>query len=755
MNWGKTMRPSDKNIKLALLILTMVLFACKDKKDTYRPLSKSIPLHTNIIPDDHYVGSKTCAECHAQAYEEWKGSDHDRAMELATRATVIAPFSGEEFISNGITSRFYEKDSVFYVNTEGPDGKYHDYKVIYTFGVKPLQQYLVKFPDGRYQALRTAWDVEKKQWFDLYPDFKVVHSEWLHWSRGGLNWNTMCSDCHSTNVRKNYDENTGAFNTAYSIINVSCEACHGPGKEHVNEAKNLGDDYENAHDHLFMTSNTDAKTLVNQCATCHMRREQISENYNHSGTLLDHYFPQLIEAPLYYPDGQIRDEVYVYASYLQSKMYRNGVSCKDCHDSHSTKLKFTGNKLCGQCHAPEDYNVTAHTKHPKHTAGSDCINCHMTGNTYMGIDYRRDHSFRIPRPDQSVKYGTPNACTQCHTAWTDEYAWKAYQELYGKPDSIHFSDYLAPGIAGEPHADENLIALAKDTAFPLIARASAVQALQQYPLQEKIEDFLAFLNDGSPLVKGATLDVLSEIATADFAPYILPKLKDSTRSVRVKAFYALASVPKNSIPDAFLPAYQKVSKEFDGYLKTNADFSGGQAKKAIFYQKQGDLGKARAAYEKALEIDDRNNMARTNLAQVYYQLGDYKKAEAAFEKVIEQEPEFGLTYYSLALLLAELNRPEDAIAQLLKAQKLMPDNIRVVYNLSLLYDKTNRPKKAAETLESGLVKFPDHPDLLYALAFHYYQQKNKPKAIETIEKLIRLYPNNSNFVNLYNQIKNL
>ncbi|PID70946.1 MAG: hypothetical protein CR985_02350 [Flavobacteriales bacterium] len=740
---------------LPVVVLPLSLTSCQKKESAYKPLSKHIALHTNVIPDDDYVGSKTCAECHAKAYKEWQGSDHDKAMEIATQTTVLAPFSGEQFTSNGVTSHFFKKDSSFYVNTEGPDGKYHDYKVIYTFGIKPLQQYLVQFPDGKYQALRTAWDVEKQQFFDLYPDFKIVHSEWLHWSRGGLNWNTMCSDCHSTNVRKNYEENTGTFNTQYSIINVSCEACHGPGKDHVNEAKKLGDDYKNTSSHLFMTSQTDSKTLIDQCARCHMRREQFSKNYNHSGNLPDHYFPQLIEAPLYHADGQILDEVYVYTSFLQSKMYKHGVSCKDCHNSHSTKLKFTGNNLCTRCHTPDVYDVTKHTKHPKHTKDSECINCHMTGNTYMGIDYRRDHSFRIPRPDQSIKYGTPNACTQCHIAWTNEYAWKAYQELYGKPDGIHFSDYLAPAIAGEPNADKNLMLLAQDTVFPDIARASAVSALQQYPLQEKIKDFLAFLDDESPLVKGAALDVLSEIATTDFTPYILTKLKDSTRSVRVKAFYALAPIPKNSIPDDFLPAYQKVSKEFDNYLKTNADFSGGQARKGIFYQKKGDLNQAKSAYEKALAIDNRNNMARTNLAQVYYQLRDYKKAEFVFKQIIEQEPDFGLTYYSLALLYAELNRLDEAIEQLLKARKLMPDNIRVVYNLSLLYDKTDQIKKAEDILENTLIKFPNNPDLLYALAFHYYQQKNKDKATVTIERLINLYPNNSNFVNLHHQIRNL
>ena len=337
-----------KPLILGLLIL---FFSCqKDKEVKYESFKKpttGLYAATDTIPDHAYAGDKACQKCHADAYETWKGSHHDLSMQEANRSTILADFKGEVYRSQGVTSRFFEKDGAFYANTEGPDGKNHDYKIIYVFGVTPLQQYIVQFPDGHFQCLRTAWDVKKRKWYDLYPDFKVVHSEWLHWSRGGLNWNTMCADCHSTNVQKNYDFKTHSYNTHYSIINVSCEACHGPAKKHVNLANKLGEAYK-SDGSLKMIPGIKPQELVDECGRCHMRREQISTHFNHEGNVYDHYFPQLIANGIYHEDGQILDEDYVYGSFIQSKMYHNNVTCTNCHNPHSLKLKFEGNKLCAQ-----------------------------------------------------------------------------------------------------------------------------------------------------------------------------------------------------------------------------------------------------------------------------------------------------------------------------------------------------------------------------------------------------------------------
>ncbi len=738
-----------------IFIFIISISSCKDKDSKYVATSqvdKSVFNSTALVPDSHFVGDQKCKSCHNSEYQLWKGSHHDKAMQIATDSNILGDFDNTTFKSQGISSRFFKKDNDFYVNTEGRDGEYNDYKIEYTFGIKPLQQYIVKFPDGHYQCLRTAWDTEKNKWFDLYPDFKVVHSEWLHWSRGGLNWNTMCADCHSTNVRKNYNFDSHSYNTEYALINVSCEACHGPGKTHVEQANKLGKAYK-FNGELKMTNSLDSKKLVDECARCHMRREQITANYNYEGTMLDHYFPQLIAEGLYHPDGQILDEVYVYGSFVQSKMYHNGVSCVNCHNEHSLKLKFQGNQLCTQCHMPESYSTPSHHFHKNNSEGSECINCHMTGKFYMGNDFRRDHSFRIPRPDLSLKYGTPNACTECHKDKDNQWAWDNFQKLYGELENKHFSDLLAPGITGDPNGLQSLLELANDTIYPEIARASAVKTMRNYISTASIDDMIRFLDDDSPLVRAASLDLLSEINAQDYLSYALPFLEDEKRSVRVKAFFTLASLDEMQIPEAYKAAYNKVKKEFNTSLEETADFVGGRVKKADYALRKGNLKEAIKGYESALEIDNINNMVRTNLANLYYRDGDFDKAEASFKTIIQQEPEFGQTYYSYALLLAEVTRYKEAVVQMKKAINYMPENTRLYYNISLMYDKLNDLKSAEKYVQNGLKKAPADESLLYMLAYIYSKDNKIDKAIQVAEQLIGYYPDNNNYINFLRQLK--
>ncbi len=741
-----------KRVPAFIMLTCMFLLAGCKEEETYKAVSNTdLFLSSKVIPDSHFLGDQACKECHETEFNLWRGSHHDLAMQEADSISILADFNDKIFSSQGVTSRFFKKEGDFYVNTEGPDGNYYDYKIEYTFGITPLQQYIVKFPNGHYQCLRTAWDTEQNKWFDLYPDFKIVHSEWLHWSRGGLNWNNMCSDCHSTNVRKNYDFQTDSYDTKYAIINVNCEACHGPGKQHVEDAKRMGDSYVDTGT-FEMTLNTTPKELVDQCARCHIRREQFSEFFNFEGTLLDHYFPQVIAEGLYHPDGQILDEVYVYGSFIQSKMYQNNITCNNCHDSHSLNLKFEGNKLCAQCHLPETYDTPDHHFHKENTEASQCINCHMPGKYYMVNDFRRDHSFRVPRPDLSLKYGTPNACSGCHDDKDDKWAWEKFQEQYGEVDSIHFSEKLAPGITRQPGAHIGLIELMNDKTEPEMARASAARALSNYNTQNFIEQYLELLNDESPLVRGISVDVLSEINNSDYIQSFLPLLNDPKRSVRIKAFYGLSAMPENEVPEPYKKAYQNVKQEFFTHVKTNLDFPGGRIKEANYFLKKGDVQKGIDGYESALKIDPLNNQARLNLANLYYTNQEYQKAEKAFKTVIEQEPEFGPAYYSLGLLYAELKQTNNAIEQLQNTINKMPENSRAYYNLSLLYDTNGQHKNAEETLIKGLKVDPESESLLYALAYHYATYNQKTKAKNILAKLIELYPNNGQYRNFLNSL---
>ena len=740
------------------LSISLLLFSCgEEKKEAYKKIpttkeKKNVFASTDSIPDAHFLGDKTCKECHQDQFEKWEGSHHDKSMDVATRETILADFKGEVFKSQGVTSRFFKRNGEFFANTEGRDGKNHDFKIEYVFGITPLQQYIVKFPDGHYQCLRQAWDTKKNKWFDLYPDFKVVHSEWLHWSRGGLNWNNMCADCHSTNVRKQYKQEDHSYDTKFALINVSCEACHGPGKEHAEDVKEQGENYRDSGT-MQMTLETSPKELVDQCARCHMRREMLTDRFNFEGTMLDHYYPQLITEPTYHADGQILDEDYVYGSFVQSKMYHNNVTCTNCHDAHTLERKFEGNKLCAQCHEPQKYDTEEHSFHKLGTEGALCINCHMPGKFYMGNDFRRDHSFRIPRPDLSVKYGTPNACVGCHTNKTDQWAADVLLKLKGAPKQNHFSDLLVPGLKGAPNAHALLLKLAKDTIYPEIARASAIVELPNYRDQTVVrQQLLAFLNDESAMVRASTADALNEISDPANLNYLLPLLKDEKRAVRIKAFGALAIMDETKVPTKYKAAFEIVKKEYFIYLDGISDFVGGRINKANYILKKGDLQGAIKGYESALEIDNINNIARTNLANLYYQNGQLEKAENAFKTIIKQEPEYGATYYSYGLLLAELKRTDDAIEQLELATIYMSDNPRAYYNLSLLYDGIQNKNKAESTIIRGLKALPQNESLLYLLAYHYANNNQKEKAKNIALQLVELFPNNSQYFTFLQQL---
>lgn len=722
-----------------LFIMTTWFVGCDKKSEEESTNDAPVKL-----TDSDYAGTQTCASCHTQEYGLWKNSDHDLAMMEADTASVKGDFN-TTFNSQGVTSRFFKKGNKFFVNTQGPDSAYHDYEVAFTFGITPLQQYLVKFPGGRLQCLRTAWDTQKNRWFDLYPDMKIQPDEWLHWSRGGLNWNTMCADCHSTNLHKNFNEQTNSFNTTFSIMDVSCEACHGPGKKHVELVSDPDFDsaeYNPAASHLYQTTRQMPHDQVDQCARCHARRVQYTEAYNHEGKFMDHYVPELLRDDIYYADGQIMDEDYEYGSFLQSKMYKNNVKCANCHNPHSLKLKAVGNALCGQCHIPAKYDTPKHHFHEVETAGAQCINCHMPGRYYMGNDFRRDHSLRVPRPDLSVKYNVPNACNQCHTNKTAAWAAANVVKWYGPTRAPHFSDVLTLASTRTAESVEPLTRLAGDESQPAIARSTAIWYLDQIVPQESINAIAQLLKSNEELVRHAAVTALEDLPAEQKVQYITPLLTDNVRTVRLAAANALADVPQEKIIRSYQEAFERSMQEYQQALVWRADFPGGQFEKGVLLERTGKDELAKQAYIKALEMDDHLNMARWNLAYLYNRQGKNDEAIRLFKIIVEQEPNYGMAWYSLALLCAEVKDLDHAIEYLTKAAEL-ERSPRVYYNLAIAYQQTNQPVKAEKAYLKGLSLNPQDYDLMNALSILYIQQKQFAKAKPYLEKLSTAFPGNN------------
>ena len=723
-----------------VFVLLMVFNGCNSDKNKYITVS---PIDS---VESKFVGSVSCNACHQEQFKDWQNSHHDQAMKIADSTTILADFNNTRFVNHNVKSTFFKKEGVYYVNLEGPDGAFQDYKIVYTFGITPLQQYIIEFPNGAFQCLQTAWDTKKNKWFDLQKDLEIKSDEWIHWSGGAMRWNTTCADCHSTDVRKNFNDETNTYKTTFSEINVSCESCHGPSSKHI-------EFYENPVEgatppKLDMPRNMWSTELVDKCARCHSRRAQITKYFDYEGQFLDHYDPALLNYPTYELDGQIKDEDYVYGSFVQSKMYRNKISCKDCHNVHSLRLKKTGNALCLSCHLPK-YDTQEHHLHKLNTEASQCINCHMPGKYYMGNDFRRDHSFRVPRPDQSLTYGTPNVCTTCHQGKDAKWASDVIVANYGKLRIDHFSDYLLAGSQGDNDAYKTLFSQKK---YPEIARATALSQYSNEALSDvQLRDHLRFLKDSSALVRNEAIKSFEKSPNKEYSKYIEPLLKDSVRLNRISAaryFNTVKSLVTEGEP------FKAAQKEYLDALDMVSDFAGGQHQIALYHLANENTDLAIKAYKKSIGIDNYYNQSRMNLALLYYQRGNLEETEKLYLKVIEQEPNFSYAYYMLGLVYNEMGKSDGAKKYLLEASNKDPNNINAIYNYSLLLQKEGAFAESIKFLNNAIKRFPDNERLLYAKLSALLNTRQLGESYMICSKLIEIAPENQEYRQIMNMLNN-
>ncbi|MEE8262076.1 MAG: tetratricopeptide repeat protein [Gammaproteobacteria bacterium] len=735
---------------LAAMMLAGILSACGTGEEDAQKQTASRSARTIA-----FVENTTCATCHPKQYKKWSGSHHEQAMQIVTDKNVLGNFNDTSFTHFGITSRFFKKDGKFFVHTEGADGRLGDFEIKYTFGVEPLQQYLIEFPRGRLQSLTVAWDTQRKRWFHLYPDEKISHDDPLHWTGLYQNWNGQCAACHSTNLKTNYDLDTDTFKTTWSEINVSCQACHGPGDSHVKWAQALKDGESTKYENRGLVidfKNADSRSEVENCARCHSRRHAIDDHFKQGTPLLDTYVPALLTEELYHADGQILEEVYVYGSFLQSKMYHTGVRCSDCHNPHSLKPVKAGNALCTQCHsrtpnlkfgtlAAKDYDSKHHHFHEADSPGAQCVNCHMPSKTYMVVDPRRDHSFRVPRPDLSVELGTPNACNDCHRDKKAQWANDTVRGWYGPNEQPpHFAEAFAAGRDGRPKALPKLIALAADTKQPTIIRATALDLLPQYGAQGTIA-MVSALRDEDPLLRRTALRGLTRLGPEPRLKAAAPLLKDPIRAVRIEAARVLTSIPRELFNQSQRTDFDMALEEFKQAQMAVADQPSGHLNLGVMYASTGRRDLAEKAYLTALRKDPGFLPARFNLTNLYNAMGRNADAEQVLRDGIKRAPKEGELYYSLGLLLAEGQRYPEAATNLGKAGELMPARVRVHYNHGLALQHLGRRFGAETALLKAYRLDKNDPSVIQALAILYIQGHQWDRAASYARKLIRLYPN--------------
>lgn len=722
-----------------------------------------------------FVSDRACETCHAEQFNDWLGSHHAHAMQEATASTVLGDFNNATFTAHNVTYRFFKRHGRFFVHTPGHDTKPTDFEVTHTFGVDPLQQYLVDFPGGRKQCLTVAWDTRRKRWFSLYPRQEYTADTLLHWTGRYQNWNMMCAQCHTTNFRKGYDAKSDTYASTFSEGNVGCQACHGAGSAHLEWARAHSSTYGSANSGRGSSPDAsaadkgllvdfrahDAHYEVDQCAACHARRATLTDPARIGAPLLDNYLPETLRPNLYYADGQQQGEVYAYGSFRQSKMYAMGVRCTDCHRAHSLRLQAEGNAVCLQCHntqgnsrfptlTKKNYDTPLHTFHK---AGASCVACHMSTSTYMQVHERPDHAIRIPRPDLSVKLGVPNACNKCHTDKTPQWAVAAMEREYGKEFERQPTSAKAVALAraGAARAGPALVAIANDTRQPGIMRATALDLLRNY--DQGTAAAVKALHDDDPVVRVAAVDAAAALPAQERVAQVSPMLDDAVRAVRVEATRVMATVPRDQLDASRRDKLDAAMTEYQSAQMAMADMPSSRFNLGAMCAAMGQFDRAEQAYLDAIRLDPYFLPARFNLANLYNQKGRNKDAEKVLREGIVRAPREGELYYSLGLLLAEEKRLPESTEALAKAVRLMPRQARILYNYGLALQLTGRRVDAENALLSASQIEPADSQILYALATFYAQQKKWNRAQKYAERLLRQDPHNPQFTALLARIK--
>lgn len=714
-----------------------------------------------------YVGKETCGGCHAEEMKLYRNSHHDQAMQFAGKETILGNFNNASFTYHDITSTFFQRNGKYFITTDGPDGRLEDFEIKYTFGVTPLQQYLVELPGGRLQALSIAWDSRRKKdggphWFHLYPDEKIDYQDALHWTGINQNWNYMCAECHTTGFKKNYDPDGNSYHSSRAEIDVSCEACHGPGSRHVELATDLSHEELNKIRGKGLAVNfgealkgkwvfsgkspiasLDApgnnSVLIETCARCHSRRTTIDAGETFNKPLNDAHVISLLEPGLYYPDGQVNGEVYVYGSFIQSKMYAAGVDCIDCHEPHSAQLRLNGNNLCIQCHKAEIYDTTEHHFHKTGTRAAECTACHMPEKKFMRIDTRYDHSFRVPRPDLSIKLGTPNTCNQCHTDQSPMWAADTVLKWYGH-DAFKFSfgEALAAAWQGDADAEDLLERVVKDSSVPAIARATAMENLGAYLNPDNIKFVLDGLKSGNALLRSASLNALSGLGINDRFRYMHDLLVDPVKSVRINAARLLAPLQLQDLPQQQKRLQDQAMQEYIDAQMQSSDRAYANVNLGDLYVDTREYEKALIFYKKAMALEAGYIPAYVNMADLYRLQDRDEESETILRHGLDINPRAAALHHALGLTLVRENKYDAALTYLSDAAKLAPDNIRFIVVYAVALNSLGETAKAIDVLTAAFKKHPRNRDLMIYLVTLHRDDGEPDKALGYAERLVRL-----------------
>ncbi|MBI4662050.1 MAG: ammonia-forming cytochrome c nitrite reductase subunit c552 [Verrucomicrobia bacterium] len=715
-------------------------------------LPKPLTPQTDAMAFAAYAGSQSCRDCHREAFDSWAKSNHALAERALDAGLDRSAFEPPREISHGsLTSQALLRSNQFQIVTLGPSGQRESFPAERVIGVKPLRQFLIRDAAGRFQVSELAFDPASGDWFDVFGNEDRQPGEWGHWTGRGMTWNQMCASCHNTRLRKNYDSARDHYSTAMAEQGVGCETCHGPMADHVAWQRPRPQPAVGDPTIRRLTRNQ----MMDACGSCHARRGELTGDFRPGERFEDHFVLMSVdETDLYYPDGQVREEDYEYASFLSSRMFAAGVWCMDCHAPHSGKILTSDNQLCQRCHglpvlpAPK-IDPAAHSHHQPDTPGGRCVDCHMPLTTYMQRHPRRDHGFTIPDPLLTKQHGIPNACNRCHTDRDADWALAGVEKWYGqrmdRPSRAR-SQLIAQARNGGTNLVAKLASLAREEKSALW-RAGATRLLERWNSDVAAKEaILEHVGDTNALVRMHAAHALAPLAQANDASALasLRHLSDDpARAVRVEAAWALrASLDTNSV------AGQDLLRS----LTFNGDQPSGALQFGVFLMDRGSPGLALDWFQRAVRWDGRSAPLRDALAVCLSLLGRPSEAVLELEAACWLDPKDAHFRYKLGLALNEAGKLTEAVGALEQAVQLEARLAQAWYNLGLGYSSLGRMDEAlnalarAESIEANSARIP------YARATILARLGRVPEARTAVRRALEIEPGNTDASNLLNAL---
>lgn len=583
----------------------------------------------SVASSQDFVGASKCAECHTSVHRTWSGARHSKMLQPATAATVVGDFSQSTVTLRGLRFELERQGDGYAIRGPFPTSRNELHRINYTLGSRRVQHYLTTLPDGRIVVLPPTWDVERREWFHsldiVNPDEAAQNPVQV--------WNSNCFGCHVSAGEKGFDAARLRYDTRWTDFGTNCERCHGPGALHASRYAPGAARAAAAGTAIVVPTRLSPERSSMICAQCHSLRDVTVPGYTAGADYFDHFTPVLEygqksdKDPAYWADGRPRRFSNDAIGFWQSRCFlAGGATCTTCHtDPHepdvnrNPQLLSTNEALCAGCHQTIAKDVTRHTRHTPGSTGSSCIACHMPRTVISLRSRMPDHTISVPAPENTVRHGIPNACSECHQDRDAAWAVATLASWYPngrRQQLVARADAFSAARQRDPAALDRLIAIARDGGQPPLVRVNAVGYLRFFPGLRSDAALAEAARSDSPSIRAAAILGLGEpgFFSARARQIFVQALADPRGIVRVSAALSLMNLQVTRLEGEPGRQLEAAKRDYLSRAALLSDDAAVQLDAGKFHLLNRDVDASIQTLETSLRLDTRLHASRYFLA---------------------------------------------------------------------------------------------------------------------------------------------